>query len=85
MSESKAATETELQELHRLVAEALLSDLRATPCDACGRSGVEPALLRVASRFLADNGIEVDQCELADMRRSLGQLSGLALPFKARK
>jgi len=85
MSESRAATETELQELHRLVASALLTQLHAAPCEACGRCSVEPAMLKCAIAFLRDNSIAIDPHELADMQRSLRQLVGISLPFKPKE
>jgi hypothetical protein len=86
MSMSKAATQGDLEKLHRLVAEALREALQDAPrCPTCGRCGVEPAILRVTARFLADNGIQVDGNELRDMQRSLADLSGLSLPFKPKQ
>jgi hypothetical protein len=84
MAESKAATQGDLEELHRAVAEALMAEFaETTPCPHCRRKGVSPAMLKVAARFLAQNGISVDAAALADVRRSLSELTGLNLPFKS--
>ncbi|MGZ9928096.1 hypothetical protein ACXYTC_24245, partial [Escherichia coli] len=70
----------ELQELHRAVAEVLLQGLREAPdCEASGRSGVEAALLRVASAFLRDNQITVDGAALSDLRQSMSELTDLSV------
>jgi hypothetical protein len=83
---SKAATEEKLQELHRLLAEALMAEFtEANPCPTCGRSGITPAMLRCVVRFLNDNGIESDAAALQDLRRSLAELTAQSLPFKPRK
>jgi hypothetical protein len=81
---SKAATQGDLEELHRAVAEALASELAGEPCPHCRRSGVSPAMLKVAVKFLDNNGIAIDPVALRDMQKSLSELAGMTVPFKTR-
>ena len=71
-----------LEHLEELT-EALAAEFAENPpCDHCGRTGVSPAMLKLAVKFLANNDVSVDQATLADMRRSLSELTGMNLPFK---
>lgn len=85
MSDRKAATEEELQELHRAVASALLQALNEESCEACKRSAVAPAMLKCAIAFLSNNGIHLDVAAIRDVRTSLREMTGLSLPFTPRK
>lgn len=56
---SKSATEDALQALHKLVADTLVSEIRAVHTDDEGKPKPKsPQLLAQAIKFLKDNGIE---------------------------
>ena len=75
-AESKAATRAQLWELHAAVLDALLAYFANPP-----EGGITAAWVNVARAFLRDNNIIVDGVNLADVRRSLGELHALSLPF----
>lgn len=70
------ATVEQLQELHGLIADIMLTYLKETP------SGQHTAfMLNVIRSFLVDNGIKKDLVMGADVRLSLKELTDMDLPF----
>lgn len=60
----KRASGDSLDELHKLVAESITSELKEAckrpACTECGnKPGIPPALLAQAIKFLAENGINM--------------------------
>lgn len=76
---SKAATREQLQELHRLVTEALLEYMTTTP-PAKRRA----SMMECIRGFLRDNRIQADPTP-ESLRAGLERLQGMELPFPTPK
>jgi hypothetical protein len=80
VAESRAATQDQLEELHRLVAERLLEYLTTVPV-----SEMSAQWLECARKFLAQNGIQANLGEIRDVRKSLAELATLSMPFPTKQ
>lgn len=74
MSDSKRATEDLLDELHGLVADTFVDEIRRL---AKTEAGVPASLLAQAAKFLKDNSIDAPGRKNDKVDRLAGQLSDL--------
>ena len=72
-AEYKGAPRAKLEELHRLLTDALLAEFE--------QGNRTAAFLLCVRKFLRDNNVKVDVAGAADLRRSLEELRSLGLPF----
>ena len=72
-AEYKGAPRETLEELHRLLTDALLTEFE--------QGNRTAAFLNAVRGFLKDNHCHVNMASAADLRRSLADLRSLGLPF----